>query len=820
MEGRSDVVEAVLYVDGAPGSGKTRLLVEAAGRSEAVWGWGRPGRGVEAVEAAVALGDARVLVLDDADTRSDVADTLIAWARAGAPGLRLVVAGRVDDVWWPRLRDELPPEVVAALPFQAQVTVPPLVGAAGRSQQQMFTRAMRFFTAEGVAVPEAVWTPVLPPPSVALLHAGAAWAAHTAARGEVSADGVALSVFAAERERWLDMASRAGLHRLPQAVFGEAVVLAALVGASDPSSARQLLSRLPAAVSSEDAGRLADWLRAQYRQRESDWLAPHLPAVMVERYAADLVASTPALAVAVVEATRSDQVRAERALSTLARAARHTERALAAITALLRHDPYFMITTAIAVASRLAGPLDTLVAACLTGQRPQPLTAAQALDLYERIPGHARRHLLGATTVTLMRLYLTHPAVDPDSVDALGVRDNLAALLYRQGRFGEAEYEYEALLHARTRLLGSEHSSTLGSRSDLANVLGALGRFDEAETGHRVVLEARTRLLGPEDVETLDSRSNLANLLDAQGRFDEADTEYRVVLTVQARLLGRDHHETIRSRSKLAIVLYRQGRYGEAEAELGVVLEAQARMLGQEHPETLSSRSNLATVLGAQGNFGAAEAEHRAILEARTRILGPGHPETLSSRNNLATALHEQGRFGEAEVEYREGLRGLTQLLGDQHPDTLNNRGNLAAALHVQGRLDEAEVEYRIVVERQTQILGANHPDTLSSRSNHGAVLGAQGRLDEAEVEYRIVMETQTQILGADHPDTLSSRSNLGTVLAAQGRLEEAEAEHRVVFKARSRLLGAENPYTLRSSKNLRSVLDNRGLDGIPEETA
>ncbi|MEU7876440.1 hypothetical protein [Dactylosporangium sp. NPDC049140] len=135
VQGHGDVVEAVLYVDGAAGSGKTRLLVEAARDGAAVWGWARPRRGVAAVEAAAGLGGATVLVLDDAETRSDVAAALMAWARAGAPGVRVVVAGRVDEVWWSRPRDELPADVVAALPFRAQVTVPPLVSADGRSQQ-------------------------------------------------------------------------------------------------------------------------------------------------------------------------------------------------------------------------------------------------------------------------------------------------------------------------------------------------------------------------------------------------------------------------------------------------------------------------------------------------------------------------------------------------------------------------------------------------------------------------------------------------------------------------------------------------------------
>lgn len=64
------------------------------------WRAGLPGRRGVAVVGA--------LVLDDAETRDDVAATLTARAEHDAPGLRVVVVGRVDEVWWPAVRAGLP----------------------------------------------------------------------------------------------------------------------------------------------------------------------------------------------------------------------------------------------------------------------------------------------------------------------------------------------------------------------------------------------------------------------------------------------------------------------------------------------------------------------------------------------------------------------------------------------------------------------------------------------------------------------------------------------------------------------------------------
>jgi hypothetical protein len=75
--------------------------------------------------------------------------------------------------------------------------------------------------------------------------------------------------------------------------------------------------------------------------------------------------------------------------------------------------------------------LDALIAGFIAEPNPRPLTAAQSLELYERIPRRAQRRLLAATIVTLLRLYLTDPAVDPETVDGVAIRHNLANVLYQ-----------------------------------------------------------------------------------------------------------------------------------------------------------------------------------------------------------------------------------------------------------------------------------------------------------------------------------------------------------------------------------------------------
>ncbi|WP_157745079.1 tetratricopeptide repeat protein [Micromonospora coxensis] len=812
--GQGDMVERVLYVDGSAGVGKTRLLVEAAGRSSVRWGWARPGCGAAAVTAAAGLGGSVVVVLEDAETRDDVAAAVTAWAALGASEVRLVLAGRVDAVWWQAIRRGLPSEVVSELPFRAQITVPPIVGDE-KAQRQMFAQALRSFTPEGEPVPSVVWVPVLPSPSIALLHAGAAWAAVTTASGRVDAAETVAGVFAVEQEWWLATAERAGLKALPLEVLGQAVALAALVGAPDPATARQMLMRLPglarAGEPDREAGRLAEWLRGLYRQQEPDWLAPRLPAVLLERYVADLLTGTPVMAAVVSEATSGDQSRVRRALTLLSRASAHTSAALPAVAMLLRHDPVPMLSAAIGVASEMQTPFDALITEHLTGDGKPALTAAQIQQLYDLIPSDAKQHVLAATTRRLLCLYLDHPDVDANDLQTLQMRQDLAIVLHSQGRYDEAETELRELLATQTRVLGAEHPDTLTTRHNLAIAAKEQGRHDEAETEYREVLAIQTRVLGAEHPDTLRTRHNLANVLNSQGRYDEAETEFRELLATQTRVLGAEHPHTLGARRNLGIVLDSQGRHDEAETEYRDVLATQTWVLGAEHLDTLGTRHNLAIVMKEQGRYDEAETEFREVLATRTRVLGADHPDTLGTRHNLAIVMKVQGRHDEAETEYREVLAIQTRVLGADHPDTLGTRHNLAIVMKERGRHDEAETEYREVLAIQTRVLGAEHPDTLRTRHNLANVLDSQGRHDEAETEYREVLATRTRVLGAEHPDTLRTRHNLANVLDSQGRYSEAETEYREVLATRTRVLGTEHPDTLRTRHNLANVLDSQG---------
>ncbi|MEV1073941.1 tetratricopeptide repeat protein [Micromonospora parva] len=789
---------SVLYVDGAPGAGKSRLLVEVAERLALPCAWAVPGRGAAAVSAAAALRRRVVLVVDDADTCDDFPAILGAWAEAADSDVRLVVISRVNHPWWAAVRARQPARVLAGLPYRPQVTVPAIVGDA-KSQQHAFTRALLCFMEESASVPAVTLKPSDPPPSITLLHAAAALAARTDVGGTVDTATVVANIFGAERRRWQESARRAHLQDLPGIVLEQALLLAVLVGAANEEAARRLLTRIwsPAGgIGPERAGQLADWLRGLYPQQVPDWLSPRLPAVLLERYAVSAVAHSPMLAEALANATARDEVRTQRALGTLARAAAHSPDAIVALGAVLDRDPPRMIAAAIRVVATAEVPVDEAIASCLD-RHVDRFSPTQLRQLNEAIPQDARTGRLALCDVALLRRYVSHPDVDPDDLDTQAVRQRLAVALREQGRFGEAEVEFREVLEARSRLLGSEHPDTLDTRNRLGVVLDMQAGREEAEAQLRAVLAARMQRLGPEHRDTLNTRLSLAVVLNGQGRYDQAEAEYRELLAAQTRVLGLEHEDTLTTCNNLAVLLREQGRLGEAEAVFRALLAIRTGLFGAAHSQTLAVRGNLAVVLERQGDYDAAEAEFRELLAAWTRLSGAAHPDTVKVRNSLAVVLSVQGRHGEAEAELREVLAAHTRSLGVEHPSTLIARSNLAIAVDEQGRRDEAAAEFRAVLAIRVRTLGAEHRETLSTRHSIAVVLHGWGRFSEAEAELRDLLATRTRLLGANHPDALSTHGALATVLADQGRNVEAQTEFRQVHAGWTRVLGPEHPKTL-----------------------
>jgi tetratricopeptide (TPR) repeat protein len=78
-------------------------------------------------------------------------------------------------------------------------------------------------------------------------------------------------------------------------------------------------------------------------------------------------------------------------------------------------------------------------------------------------------------------LEIQEKSLGPEHPDIPAALDNLAAVNYDQGRYGEAEPLLQRVLDMRERILGPENPHTAIAVNNLALVYREQGRYEEAE---------------------------------------------------------------------------------------------------------------------------------------------------------------------------------------------------------------------------------------------------------------------------------------------------------------------------------------------------
>jgi len=94
----------------------------------------------------------------------------------------------------------------------------------------------------------------------------------------------------------------------------------------------------------------------------------------------------------------------------------------------------------------------------------------------------------------------------------------------------------------------------------MAIVLYRQGRYIEAEAMHRHRLQFAEKLLGQEDSETLCNMNGLASVLHSQSKYIEAEGIQRQVVKGYEKLRGKEHPFTLTSVDNLAMVLKMPGQ--------------------------------------------------------------------------------------------------------------------------------------------------------------------------------------------------------------------------------------------------------------------
>ncbi|WP_433245907.1 tetratricopeptide repeat protein [Streptosporangium sp. CA-135522] len=782
--------ERLRLLVGPGGVGKSRLAVELATRLEPLWGAVEVRDDTEAQALSkwrVSSGDRLLIVVDYAETRTELAALLQEVAADIGRRVRVLLLARSAGEWWRQLGAQ-------------SVRVRQMVAAAGQglllaeevqeraSDRQVVAEAVPHFAkALRVAVPRRIEVELSEGPQRILdLHAAALVIVlrsmpQTASQvGPVTVSDVLEELLGHERRFWLQSAQARGFFSGPQGLSTTAIeqIVAAgtFLGARNRVQAAAVVGRVPDGTAS---ARVADWLRELYPPDMDDdqqWLGRLRPDRLAELHITRQLSNCPELLTACLKDLDAQQRR--RALVTLAQAAQELDDAGEMVQQLLP-DVADEVGT-------VSAPRETLVA------------------LYEVLPYPSL--ILADSHAMLAQRILD--SIPDDAEDAERARWLSAAGLHLSdlGRLADAfSYETEAVA-IRRRLVN--HYPSLhypGLAASLANLAATFSDLGRPADALPVINEACTIYRKLTDNHPGQYQSRLADAVSKSGIYRaeaghplDALPSFKEALSIY-RDLAESHPE--RYRSGLASSL---NNLGTALAELGkhadslpLTREAAAiyRELAERNPDRYQpSLAHSLTGVGTRlVDLGKPEDALSVTEEAFFiyRELAERYPDRY--RSNLSDCLSNMGVYFFALGRTAEALRAEQQAmnirreLSTQYPDrylphlarSLSNLGNYYSTLSQHDEALSVEKEAVAIYRELTILYPDRHLNDLASTlSQLGLRFSELGHpvdsLAAAKESILIHRELSTRYSDRYLPKLAGSLSNFGVCCSSSGKYGEA----------------------------------------------
>jgi serine/threonine-protein kinase len=235
--------------------------------------------------------------------------------------------------------------------------------------------------------------------------------------------------------------------------------------------------------------------------------------------------------------------------------------------------------------------------------------------------------------------------VDPGYAHGLAT---IADLYETLARLDEALALHERALGIRERVLGPRHPLVGDSLNNMGVVLYRLGRYRDADTAYRKALAIREHSHGPEHPLVASTLNNLAGILEAEGRFEEALPVYDRAIAIRTKTLGADHPRVAIVFNNLGETLVRMGRLADGRQAFERSLAIREAKLGAEHPDLAPPLMNLGRVLVREGRAADAERHLRRALVLWEKAFGAAHANLSYPRAGLVEVYLATGRAAQA----------------------------------------------------------------------------------------------------------------------------------------------------------------------------
>ncbi len=321
----------------------------------------------------------------------------------------------------------------------------------------------------------------------------------------------------------------------------------------------------------------------------------------------------------------------------------------------------------------------------------------RGLGLYAKAIANQRRAL------EIRRL--ADPGPSPALADSL---HDLAASLWWNGEYDQAEPLYRRALEMRRALHGDEHPAIATALTHLAACHLRQGRTAEAEDLYTQALEMRRRLQGPRSPDVAASLNNLAKCVKQRGDFTRALSLFRQAHEIISNVEDADPVNVSHAAYNLAACLLDMHRPGEAEPLFGLALDIRRGKLPPTHHLIAVAELGLLRARFAQSPDESILLGARHALQAIEVELGGDHLDVADAAAAVADMLMRLDRPDDAEPLLRRALEILQ----------LPKYGVAAPIAHARVRLAECLLA-RGRPGREAEALLADAAETLTPIPEH-----------------------------------------------------------------------------------------------------
>lgn len=370
---------------------------------------------------------------------------------------------------------------------------------------------------------------------------------------------------------------------------------------------------------------------------------------------------------------------------------------------------------------------------------------------------------------------------------------DLAWLLSRAGRRGEALPLCEASLRTFAVSLGPDADLTVTQQTELAELLMTLDQLDRsAYLYEQALASARTRLRTDHPF-IARNLGGLAGVRLRQGALDEARALADQAVAIYQSSTGADSPELGLMLIRLGDVLLLQGDGAGSRAAYERALEILDRHAESVGCDVIDGILPLARALERDHEFAAARSLFERALAQTEECFGSDHPNVAAIVSSLAVLASEQGDYPAARA-LGERAVACCERGAEADPVVCATRlGMLATIMTLQGDFSDARPLFERAVAIDEAAKGPEAAELGQILHNYAGLLSSQGDRAGALSLYARALGIRERT-APDSADLASTLSNLATELAEDREYDAARPLFARALAIQEELFGPDSP--------------------------